>query len=242
MKAISSLFAAVLLTTVPSGASIVWVGGSSTDFWDDANWDFSGSTYTGSTFNPLTPIADNIVVTNATGLTVATDQGIRIDNGFSLALSATDLFVNGTSANSGINGVDDVPATNPSNGVASTIVLTNGSLINTQFTALGITVNIDATSQMQYRGSGDPINGQSETTLINMVPGARLTLPTQAEFTEQATTQNSFIFVDGVSLASDPSLLSYSGAGPVTGTAIPEPSAALIAALVGFSAILRRRK
>lgn len=241
----TNVLAILVLGVCSSQGAITWVGGSSTDFWDDANWNFTGSTYDAASFNPLTPIADNILMANATGITVAVDQGLRLANGFGLTLDLSNLFVDGTSANSGINGVDDDPAMNPSTGVYSYVYLRNGSFLNTQFTAIGMNINVDGTSHMQYRGSGDPINGQSERTIVNLAVGARLTLPTQAEFMEQATTQNSDILVAGISFGLDSTVLSFSGAGPVTGTAVlvPEPSATILGLTgAGLALAWRRRR
>lgn len=101
----------------------------------------------------------------------------------------------------------------------------------------GMTVNVDATSSYTLRGAGDPINSQVEMTNVNLAPGAMLTLNSLAEFTEQGAD----IYVNGVSFATDPSILSIAG---TTGTAqaIPEPSGTALIGLAGLAMILRRRR
>ena len=104
-------------------------------------------------------------------------------------------------------------------------------------------LNVDGTSLLTFRGAGDPINGQTERTIVNLATGGRLTLATLAEFTEQATTQNSDILINGVSYGADPALLTFTGSGPVTGMAVvPEPSVALLSGLGLLGLLWRFRK
>ncbi|MFT7173337.1 MAG: hypothetical protein ACI9NQ_001557, partial [Paracoccaceae bacterium] len=60
------------------------------------------------------------------------------------------------------------------------------------------------------------------------------TLPSVAEFTEQGAD----IEVNGVTFASDNSILSFSGN---TATAVPEPTSALLTLLGGLAFFIRRR-
>lgn len=113
--------------------------------------------------------------------------------------------------------------------------ITNGSFFNAQFATMGIEVLIDGTSSVGFRGGGDPINSQTERTRIILEPGAQLTPPSTAEFTEQGAD----IFVGPTSFADDPSILTLNG---TTATAIPEPSSSLLIAMGALGFFARRRK
>jgi hypothetical protein len=217
-------------TTAASHAVIVWNGGGDTaNFYDNANWDFSGSGETGmpaSGGNPSAATADDILILGATiNETSGAFTNIEIGDGLSVTLDGTSFtFTN----NNGFTGLDD-----PGD-VTSTLNLVNGSSFNAQFAAIGITVNVDSTSSIRFRGAGDPINSQIESTTINLAPGAELTLASEAEFTEQGAD----IRVGGISFSDDPSILSISG---TTATAIPEPSSVVLMVVAGLGLIRRRR-
>lgn len=219
-----------LAATSTSQAVIVWTGGGNTaNFYDNANWDFSGSVETSMPAgggNPSAATADDLVISGATlNETSGAFTNIEIGNGLSVTLDGTAFtFV----ANNGFTGVDD-----PSD-VLSTLNLVNGSSLSTQFSAIGITLNVDSTSSLTFRGGGDPINSQIEKTTVILAPGARLTLPTVAEFTEQGAD----IEVGGISFAADPSILSFDG---TTATAVPEPSSMAFVLLAAMGLTRRRR-
>lgn len=214
-----------LSATLSSHAVIVWNGGAATDdFYDDANWDFGGS----SSASVTEPTDDDITITGATiDEPSAAFSNIDIGDGFSVTLDNTSFtFSNGN----GFTGVNDV------GDVTSVLNLFNGSSMSAQFAAVGITINVDATSILTFRGGGDPINSQTEKTTINLAPGAQLILPSAAEFTEQGVD----IVVGGVSFFDDPSILNLNGA---TATAvIPEPSSILLSGIAGLGLLLRRRR
>ena len=110
--------------------------------------------------------------------------------------------------------------------------------MNAQFASVGIEINVDSTSSLTFRGGGDPINSQTEKTTIVLQPGAQLTLPTVAEFTEQGAD----IVVGGITFAEDPSILTFSGTTATAIAAVPEPSSSLLAALGLVGLTIRRRK
>lgn len=218
--------AAVFTTCLYSHAAIVWSGGgASDDFYDVANWDLSGSASTA-----MSSPTDDIVT--ITGATINEPSGsftnLEIGDGFSVTMSGTSFTF---SNNNGFTGVNDA------SDVASTLHIVEGSSMNAQFAAIGIQINVDSTSSLRFRGAGDPINSQTEKTTINLSPGAQLTLPSLAEFTEQGAD----IVVNGVTFAEDPSILSFSGSTATANSVVPELSSSLFA-VVGALALLGRRR
>ena len=213
-KAPTSQIAAIAALALVAFASeanavVVWTGAvNSTEAFNDGNYDFSGSTLTA--IDESVAIEDDVTITgatiNATDFVVGFGEYQMADT-FTLTLDGTSLTSNGSG---GIGGVDDGAD------VPSFYNLTNGSSMNLQFMAVGTTVNLDATSSIQFRGAGDPINSQVEPVVLNMTPGSQLTLPSVAEFTEQGDA----IFVNGINFQSDPSILSFSG---TTATAVAPP-------------------
>ena len=218
--------AAVFTTCLYSHAAIVWSGGgASDDFYDVANWDLSGSASTA-----MSSPTDDIVT--ITGATINEPSGsftnLEIGDGFSVTMSGTSFTF---SNNNGFTGVNDA------SDVASTLHIVEGSSMNAQFAAIGIQINVDSTSSLRFRGAGDPINSQTEKTTINLSPGAQLTLPSLAEFTEQGAD----IVVNGVTFAEDPSILSFSGSTATANSVVPELSSSLFG-MVGALALLGRRR
>ncbi|MDB4143594.1 PEP-CTERM sorting domain-containing protein [Akkermansiaceae bacterium] len=215
-----SLFAGAALT---SQAAVVWTGGAATDdFYDAANWDFSASSSTVVT----SPTDDDITITGATiNEPSAAFSNLPIGDTLSVTLDGTSFTFTNSNGFTGVNDAGDV---------TSTVNMLGGSSMSAQFASVGITVNVDGTSSLTFRGGGDAINSQTEKTTINLSLGAQLTLPTVAEFTEQGAD----IVVNGVSFADDTSILSFSGN---TATAVPEPTSALLSSLAALGLLRRRR-
>jgi len=231
---IKKLIGSTILTslTLSSQAAILWTGGgASDDYYDAANWDFSGS----SSSVVASPTDDDMTISGASlNEPSGAFTNIEIGDGYTVTLDATSFtFTN----NNGFSGVDDAGETNVPSNAISTLSLINGSSYNAQFAAIGIDVLVDGTSSVIFRGGGDPINSQLERTRIVLAPGAQLTLPSVAEFTEQGAD----IIVGGVSFADDQSILSFNGTTATALGAIPEPSSALLAILAGFCFARRRR-
>ena len=230
MKRTFLIASLVLAAASTSQAVIVWNGnGDPSNFYDNANWDFSSSVETGmpaSGGNPSAATADDILISGATiSETSGAFTNIEIGDGLSVTLDGTSFtFAN----NNGFTGVNDA------GDVTSTFNIGNGSFFNAQFAAIGVTLNVDSTSSIRFRGGGDPINSQIEQTTINLAPGAQLTLASVAEFTEQGAD----IRVGGISFSDDPSILSLDG---TTATAVPEPSSMVLMFVAGLGLIRRRR-
>ena len=218
-----SIASLALAGTISSQAAIVWTGSAATDdFYDAGNWDFSGS----ASSAVASPTDDGMTITGATiNEPSAAFSTIEVGDGLSVTLDSTSfIFTN----NNGFGGVNDVAD------VISTVSLLNGSSLSAQFASVGIDITVDSTSILAFRGGGDPINSQTEKTTIKLSPGAQLTLPSVAEFTEQGAD----IEVNGVTFASDNSILSFSGN---TANAVPEPTSALLTLLGGLAFFIRRR-
>ncbi len=216
--------AAILLATsiCTSQAAIVWTGATSSDPFDDSNWDFSGSGVAAVEAN--VSIADNITITNG-DIEIPNLGGqvrLQIGNGFTMTLDNSILGL----VAGGNDGVGGEPM-----GTGVTVNVTNGSQLNPFFVVNAVTVNVDSSSSASLGGGGTPIN----VSTVNLAPGSSLTLASLAEFTEQGAK----IFVNGVSFASDSSILNFSGN---TGTAIPEPSGLAMVGLAGLALAFRRRR
>ncbi|MGI9241033.1 MAG: PEP-CTERM sorting domain-containing protein [Verrucomicrobiales bacterium] len=216
--------AAILLATslCSTKAAVVWTGGTSTDPFEDSNWDFSGSAETAVDSN--VSIEDDITITNG-NIEIPNLAGqvrLQIGNGFTMTLDNSILGV----VAGGNDGVGGQPS-----GTGVTVNVTNGSQLNPFFVVNAVTVNVDASSSASFGGGGTPIN----ISTVNLTPGSSLTLASLAEFTEQGAK----IFVNGVSFSEDTSILSFSGN---TGTAIPEPTGLALLGLAGLACCLRRRR
>jgi hypothetical protein len=226
MKKILTIAGVLSASVIASHATVVWTGATNNDFYNDANWDFSGAANGTTAINPSTDINEDLTLNGAAGLTGAG----RLDLGAGYSITLTNSSF---APNSGVNGFIDG---DPNNSVLN---LLGGSAMTSTWLTEGMTLNVDGTSSYTLRGAGDPINSQSEKTTINLTPGAQLTLATVAEFTEQGAD----IMVNGVSFATDNSILTFSGnTATAVGTVIPEPSGVALIGLAGLAMILRRRK
>ncbi len=226
MKKTLTIVGVLSASVIASHATVVWTGAANTDFYNDANWDFSGAVNGTTAINPSTDINEDLSISGAAGLT-----GVgRLDLGAGYSITLTNSSF---APSSGVNGVVDG---DPSNSVLNVLA---GSAMTSTWLTEGMTLNVDGTSSYTLRGAGDPINSQSEKTTINLAPGATLTLASVAEFTEQGLD----IMVNGVSFAADTNILTFSGnTATAVGAAIPEPSGVTLIGLAGLAMILRRRK
>ena len=193
------------------------------DFYDAPNWDFSQSDSLeldrDSAITNILTITDSLILEDSPSY-----SNIEIGDGFSVTLISTDFaFQN----NNGFTGVED------DDGVYSVLNITEGSSMDAMFSAIGLEINVDSTSSLTLRGAGDSINSQTERSIVNLSPNAKLTLDSIEEFSEQGDD----IYLNGVSFNQDPSILKFNGN---TGTAIPEFNSILFNA-IPIILLLRRR-
>lgn len=232
MKSLFKFSSLLLLSSFSSSAAVVWTGATSSDPFEDSNWDFSGSSVTAVDSN--VSVADDLEIIN--GAVEIPNLGgqvrLQIGNGFKLTLdNATLGLVAG-----GNDGVGGEPA-----GTGVVIELLNGSQLNPFFIVNGVTLNIDATSSATFGGGGNPIN----LSTVNLTDGAVLQflLEDPTEFTNEHLSK---VFVDGAPALAGSNILIESfngGSGSrITVIPIPEPSSALLSALGLVALTARRRK
>lgn len=125
----------------------------------------------------------------------------------------------------------------------SVINLTNGSSWISQFVSNNTTLFVDGTSSIELKGTGDPINSQTNQTTVNLDIGAQLIFRDTAELDDQLDdTGSGDIWVNGtrVTLANKNNY--FTTTDNLTFTAIPDPSTTALLGLGGLALILRRRK
>jgi len=195
------------------------------DIYDAPNWDFSESDL--KELDRDSAIASILTITDAKILEDSPSySNIEIGNGFSVTLKSTNFtFKN----NNGFTGVKD------DDGVYSTLNITEGSSMDAMFSAIGLQINVDSTSSLTLRGGGDSINSQTERSIVNLSPNAKLTLSSLNQF----ATQGDDIYLNGVSFSKNPAILKFNG---TTGTAIPESNSVLLASILLFLILSTKKR
>jgi len=230
MKTSFVTFAVIAAFLAPSQAAVVWTGATSTDPFDDSNWDFSGSGV--SAVDANVSVADDISIVNGSIEipNLGGQQRLQIGNGFTMTLdNATLGLVAG-----GNDGTGGQPG---STGVS--INLTNGSQFNPFFIVNAVSLDIDGTSSATFGGGGNPVN----ISTINLTFGSTLSFraETPAAFRGEhlgKITVNGVPAVDGVNIEIAP----FNGASGSLITAIPEPSSTVLLGFAGIALVFRRRK
>lgn len=220
------LLSLLFLGCAPAHASILWIGGTDTNFYTTANWDFSGSSFSAANFTAANTITDSLVINGATGLS--------LNGTLTLADSVTLTLTNATLSSSGTFGINGV---NDAGNLYSNLILTGSSSLSTQFIAVGMSASVGTGSTLILRGTGDPINSQTEPSRVLLSPGGSVNFANSAEYVDHIT--EIFNTQSGNSLSATPAdFLPSTGA---TITAVPEPMSAALGAL-GLLGLLRRRR
>jgi hypothetical protein len=195
------------------------------DIYDAPNWDFSESDL--KELDRDSAIASILTITDAKILEDSPSySNIEIGNGFSLTLKSTSFTFKNDNGFTGVN--DD-------GNVYSTLNITEGSIMNAMFSAIGLQINVDSTSSLTLRGGGDSINSQTERSIVNLSPNAKLTLSSLNQF----AVQGNDIYLNGVSFSQNPAILKFNG---TTGTAIPESNSVLLASILLFLILSTKKR
>lgn len=227
----AAALAAVLLPRF-AAAEISWVGSVSTDVFDEANWDLSGSTV--SMIEPNVSIADNLLIGagpfdfSPIIPELSGQQRLQLDDGFSLTLNGGTLGIEG---NDGVGGAPDTM-----NG--PTVFVNSGAQFNPFFVVNDVKVMIDGSSSATFGGGGNPIN----LSTLDLQPGATVTFLAEDIAAYNAehlikTFVNGSPAVEGVNLT----IMSDGGAGSII-TAVPEPTTLTLTALAGLGLLSTRRR
>jgi len=219
-------FLPLLLAIGSAQGAIVWTGATDSNFFTATNWDFSGSTFSAANFTTANTITDSLVISGATGISLGST--LTLGDGVTLSLTNSSLTTTGAV---GING------TNDAGDAFSYISLSGSSTLSSQFVAVGLDVTVGNGSSLVLRGTGDPVNSQTEATRVTLLPGGSLTFANATEYIEHIA--EIFNASSGNSLATAPG--DFSPASGATITAVPEPAALSLGALGLFTLIRRRR-
>ena len=195
------------------------------DFYDAPNWDFSQSD--SLELDRDSPIASILTITDALILEDSPSySNIEIGDGFSVTLKSTDFTFQNSNGFTGVNDDDNA---------YSVLNITEGSSMDAMFSTIGLKINVDSTSSLTLRGAGDSINSQTERSIVNLSPNAKLTLSSLNQF----TVQGDDIYLNGVSFSKNPEILKFNGN---TGTAIPEAHLILLSAISTILFLNQRRR
>jgi hypothetical protein len=228
------LAVAVICVVLPmqASANVIWVGGSSTDVFEEANWDLSGSAVT--IVDPNVSIMDDVLIgpgpfaNDPVIPDVSGQQRLQLGDGYTLTVDSALLSVAG---NDGVGG-------EPGSANGPTVDVINGAQFNPFFVVNDVLVNIDAVSSATFGGGGNPIN----LSTLDLTPGASLAFLAEdpaayvAEHLSKTFVSGSPA-VDGVNIT----IASDGAAGSVI-TAIPEPSSLVLACLAALVLLGRRRR
>jgi hypothetical protein len=220
------------LCSLHASADIIWVGGTSVDVFDEANWDLSASAVT--LIDPNVSIMDDVVMgpgpfTHDPVIPeVSAQQRLQLGDGYTLTVDNTVLSAAG---NDGVGGRAD-----SSDG--PTVNVLNGAQFNPFFIVNDVQLNIDAFSSATLGGGGNPIN----LSIVDLAPGATLAFLNEdpAAYIAEHLSKT---FVNGVPAVEGGNILVASdGASGSVITAIPEPSTFVLACLAAVAMLVRRRR
>ncbi|MCA9189148.1 MAG: hypothetical protein R3E01_00150 [Pirellulaceae bacterium] len=223
-------------------AAIQWVGGTSSDVFDEGNWDLSGSGVVA--IDPDMTIADDVLIGAgpfANNPEIPNEGGqvrFQLADGNTLTIDGGTLsYVAG--GNDGVGGEATADADISNDGINGPIVnVINGGHFQPFFVTNDVRVNVDGTSSLTFGGGGNPVNNSS----VNLQPGATMTF--LAETPEAFNTEHlAKILIAGAPAVQDLNftLAPLDATGSVITAIVPEPSvlALLLPALI---AMVGRRK
>ena len=220
------------LLTFPAQAVITWVGSTSTDIFEDTNWDLTGSSVTEITEN--VSIEDDVFIGAGPfdNAPIIPDLGGQVR--FQLADGKTLTLDGGTLDIAGNDGVGGAPGT--SDGPA--VMVLGGGAFNPFFVVNDVKVSLDGTSTARFNGGGNPVN----ISTVDLAPGAVFTF--NGETPEAFTNEHlgKFTVNGAAAVVGDNITLVTNGAAGSIVTAIPEPSSALFVLLAGIGVLIGRRR
>lgn len=221
------------ISSVAAQAEITWVGGASTDIFDEANWDLSNSSVT--VIDPNVTISDDAVIgpgpfaNDPVIPEVPNQQRFQLDDGKTLTLDSVTLTVDGNDGVGGVPGTADGPK----------VDVIGGGQFDPFFVVNDVLVNIDDVSSATFGGGGNPIN----LSTVDLTPGAVLSFLNETPDAYR-TEHLSKTFVLGAPAIEGANItIAGDGAAGSIITAIPEPSS-MVLATFGMLALLsfRRKK
>ena len=226
------IVALVCAVSATAHAEITWVGGTSSDIFDESNWDLSSSTVI--FIDPNVTIEDDAVIGPGPFANdpiipeLPGQQRFQLGDGKTLTLDSVSLTVAGNDGVGGAPGTTDGPS----------VDVIGGGQFDPFFVVNDVLVNIDAVSTATFGGGGNPIN----LSTVDLTPGAVLSF--LAETPDAFRTEHlSKTFVTGAPAMEgvNITIVGDGGAGSMI-TAIPEPSAIVLVLLGIFSLSIFRRK
>ncbi|MCB1095608.1 MAG: PEP-CTERM sorting domain-containing protein [Verrucomicrobiae bacterium] len=226
--------ALLTVSALSSHASIVWVGTTSSDVFDESNWDLSGSLVT--TIDENVSIEDDVFIGAGPFSNAPVIPDLAGQVRFQLADAKMLTLDGGSLVAAGNDGVGGAPGT--VNGPA--IAILGGGSFNPFFIVNGVSLTIDGASSATMNGGGNPIN----LSTVDLAPGATFTFGGEtpeaftAEHLSKFSVNGAPAVIDGnIKLVSDGAIGSI-----VTAVAVPEPSSAVLLTLAGLGVLIRRRR
>jgi hypothetical protein len=187
-----TLLVALLGALAPTlQADIVWTGAVSNDIFDEANWDFSGSTVT--VVDPNVSINDNVLIANTVQPVEIPNLGgqirFQIGDGFTLTLDNGVIVELGNDGVGGASGTTNGPK----------FVVTNHSKVSSYFITNRTDLSIESGCKATLGGGATPINGST----VDLTSGALLAFTNEtiadyvAEHLHKTTVDGAPAVVDG---------------------------------------------
>ncbi len=132
-------------------ADIFWVGSSSQDIFDEANWDLSQSAVTA--IDPDTSIDDNIFITNAPATVEIPNNGggqsrLQVGDGYALTIDNSVIAVLGN------DGIGSAPQASQ----GASVYLVNGASVTLYFITNSLDLQVGSGCMARFLGANNPVN------------------------------------------------------------------------------------